>query len=218
MAKAREATAMVDLKLRLREPLRLGIERAAAAKGVSMNAEMNERLGASFERGRALDEALTFSYGEDAAGLLRLLGEVIRSAPGACGLSSHSDWLNDPSALAMAARGVMRVLQRLQPAGEVKVTPHGAEHRADALLWDLGDDGSVHPGPSAERAADMRQRLGRTLDARLVEMRRRDLAALQAGPARELPQADPEIAASWDRVLEDVQTRKPRKSGKGSSR
>src|SRR5437868_8538918 len=113
----------------------------------------------AYERGRALDEALKFAYGEDGAGLLRLLGEVIRAAPGACGLSSYSNWLDDPSAYAMAARGVIRVLKRLEPAGEIKVGRRSPEQRADALLWDLGDDGSVHPSPSAQRAAEMRQRL-----------------------------------------------------------
>jgi hypothetical protein len=203
----RDAKAMADIKIRIREPLRAEIERAAKRRGISMNAEMNERLSASYERGRVLDEALNFAYGEDGAGLLRLLGEVIRDAPGACGLSSHSNWLDDPSAYAMAAQGAIRVLQRLQPAGEIKEGQHSPEHRADALLYDLGDDGSIHAGPPAERAAEMRQRLGRTLDARLVEMRRKDRAALQAGPPRELPQADPAIAESWNRALEKANRR-----------
>src|SRR5207249_2834440 len=142
-----------------------------------------------------------FAYGEDGAGLLRLLGEVIRTAPGACGLSSYSNWLDDPSAYTMAARGIIQVLKRLELPGEIKIGRPSPEQRADALLWALGDDGSVHPSPSAERAAEMRQQLGRTLDARLVEMRRKDRAALEAGPPRELPQPDPKIAASWDRAI-----------------
>jgi hypothetical protein len=202
----RAAKAMVDIKIRMREPLRAEIERAAKRRGISMNAEMNERLSASYERGRVLDEALNFAYGEDGAGLLRLLGEVVRAAPGACGLYSYGNWLDDPSAYAMAAQGAIRVLQRLQPAGEIKDGQHSPEHRADALLYDLGDDGSIHAGPSAERAAEMRQRLGRTLDARLVEMRRKDRAALQAGPARELPRAEPAMVESWAGHLERAKT------------
>ena len=46
---ARKETATVDLKLRLKEPLRAQIEAAASARGVSLNAEMVSRLYRSFE-------------------------------------------------------------------------------------------------------------------------------------------------------------------------
>lgn len=44
MADERDRTATVDIKLRIKEPLRAEIEAAAKADGVSMNAEMVRRL------------------------------------------------------------------------------------------------------------------------------------------------------------------------------
>ena len=45
---ARRPTAIVGLKVRLREPLRKKLEMAAKKKGVSLNAEMIARLEESF--------------------------------------------------------------------------------------------------------------------------------------------------------------------------
>ena len=50
MGRARKNTANVDIKIRMKEPLRADIERAAKRRGVSMNAEMNDRLASSFDR------------------------------------------------------------------------------------------------------------------------------------------------------------------------
>lgn len=44
----RRQTAKADLKIRLKEPMRARIERAASKRGVSMNAEMVDRLERSF--------------------------------------------------------------------------------------------------------------------------------------------------------------------------
>lgn len=49
MAK-REQSATVDLKVRMKEPLRADLERAARRRGVSMNAEAVARLEQSFLR------------------------------------------------------------------------------------------------------------------------------------------------------------------------
>jgi hypothetical protein len=66
--KARKTSARADIKIRLPEPLRADIERAARERGGSMNAEMVERLSRSFE----MDAA----YGPRTAALLRLLGQI----------------------------------------------------------------------------------------------------------------------------------------------
>ena len=54
----RKPTAFVSYKLRIKEALRREIERAAKARGVSLNYEMSSRLERSFERDaqRRLDE------------------------------------------------------------------------------------------------------------------------------------------------------------------
>lgn len=48
MMAARKQTAIVGLKVRLREPLRKKLEVAAKQKGVSLNAELVARLEESF--------------------------------------------------------------------------------------------------------------------------------------------------------------------------
>ncbi len=46
----RPKSATVQLKVRLKEPLRARIEVAAKGNGVSMNAEIGDRLRGSFDR------------------------------------------------------------------------------------------------------------------------------------------------------------------------
>jgi len=73
-----------DIKIRLTEGLRSRIERTAKQRGVSMNAEMIERLENSFVKQGLLKEVLTLAYGPqwaaflsdaDAAGVLRFREE-----------------------------------------------------------------------------------------------------------------------------------------------
>ena len=56
-----------DIKIRLTEPLRLQIEKAAKGHGVSMNAEMIERLTRSFHRDEAEDAIRTLMREADEA-------------------------------------------------------------------------------------------------------------------------------------------------------
>lgn len=50
----RKKTAIVNMKLRMREPLRRAIEMAAKSRGISMNAETVSRLEQSFRDDRVL--------------------------------------------------------------------------------------------------------------------------------------------------------------------
>ena len=79
MAKARDMSAMVDIKIRMREPLRAEIEQSASSRGVSMNTEMVDRLAASFNRQRT-GEALDFSHGGRLAGSVQIIAKVIEFA------------------------------------------------------------------------------------------------------------------------------------------
>ena len=58
-APKRKQTAVVQLKVRMREPLRAKLESAAAKKGTSINSEVVDRLERSFERQDLLAEFLT---------------------------------------------------------------------------------------------------------------------------------------------------------------
>src|SRR5260370_17665223 len=48
----RDDAATVQLKIRIKEPLRAAIEEDAEARGVTMNAAINDRLEQSFRAGR----------------------------------------------------------------------------------------------------------------------------------------------------------------------
>ena len=64
MARAKSAT--VDLKVRMKEPLRAQIEKAARKAGVSMNADIVGRLERSFIEEENLHWALSRIVGEEA--------------------------------------------------------------------------------------------------------------------------------------------------------
>lgn len=69
MAK-RKVSDTVDLKVRMKEPLRQRLEKAALRRGISMNAEAVERLEQSFKSEDSIPAALAFKYGDKLAGLV----------------------------------------------------------------------------------------------------------------------------------------------------
>jgi hypothetical protein len=80
----RDKTAVVQTGLRIREELRGHLDKAARARGVSLNTEIADRLERSMEHLGLLQEVLTLAYGEqwasffvDAhkAGILRVRGQ-----------------------------------------------------------------------------------------------------------------------------------------------
>jgi hypothetical protein len=74
----RDETAYVQLKFRVKERLRAGLERAARGHGVSLNAEIVARLEKSFEPGFALDTSQVRRMINDALKALNALqGEVV---------------------------------------------------------------------------------------------------------------------------------------------
>src|SRR5436305_1158648 len=121
MAKAREASATVDIKIRMKEPLRADIERAATGKGISMNAEMVERLSRSFEHERMLDQALEWAYGRKLFALLSLLGRVaVDTGPIAAfqKTKEHSEainWLSNAYAFDQVTKAITFALGAFRP-------------------------------------------------------------------------------------------------------
>ena len=118
----------------------------------------------------------------------------------------------NPAAYEAIGRGFVRVLQRVirSPADGHVVHDRSPEGRVDALLYDLGDDGSDHPGPLSARqrwAAERRRRFGTALGSRLIEMRRTVREAAETMPPREPPQADPEHLAMWDAAFAQAHAR-----------
>jgi hypothetical protein len=78
----REKTAIVDLKVRMKEALRERIEIAARERGVSLNAEAVRRLEGTFRNDDLLPQLLDLAYGRETAGLLLLLGAVAKHLTG----------------------------------------------------------------------------------------------------------------------------------------
>jgi len=98
---ARKTTELVPLMLRLREGLRKQLEKAAKARDVSMNQEINDRLERSFEREKreARDTAIvdTLSRGK-AHNRFLILGIVSE-------VTENPEWYATPEGVeAMAAR------------------------------------------------------------------------------------------------------------------
>ena len=70
----RKKTDIVQLKVRLREPLRVQIEKAARRTGISMNAEIVGRLERSFVEETNFESALSQMAGEEALFRAMLMG------------------------------------------------------------------------------------------------------------------------------------------------
>jgi hypothetical protein len=93
MASSREAAATVDIKIRMKEPLRAKIEEAAKNHGVSMNAEMVSRLNNSFTEEQTLG-------GPSLLSLFLAAADIARSQSYAAGLNQEdflkAKWVENP--------------------------------------------------------------------------------------------------------------------------
>jgi hypothetical protein len=106
----RPDTAYATLKLRIKEPLRAEIERAASVLGVSMNAEMQRRLEQSFGGERDfLDDLLADPSLRTQASLMLLNFERAgRAMAEAKGLSTEPRvWMRDSDCYRAACAGAM---------------------------------------------------------------------------------------------------------------
>ena len=102
MRRAKSAT--VDLKARMKEPLRAKLEVAAKTRGVSLNFEMVSRLESSFAKESAQDDALG---GAETHAVLRMFGAAAHLIDIRTGKSWLSDW---ETALAVKAAWKMLAL------------------------------------------------------------------------------------------------------------
>lgn len=91
---ARKKSATVDLKVRMKEPLRAKLEVAAKRAGVSLNAEAVKRMDRSFERDETFAEAAQalFGFRGEAIMAMRSLGRAIAIIEKQTGLSWREDW------------------------------------------------------------------------------------------------------------------------------
>ena len=143
----RNDTAIVQLKVRMREPLRAQLEQAAKGTGHSMNAEILERLDRSFERQDLAVEVLTATYGRQLTGLLTALGRTMKDTGAHAGFiltrtpEGASNWLGNPYAFDQAAKAVETIIEAFRPSGEI-VAPGEVDFDNDelnAVFADLGE-------------------------------------------------------------------------------
>ncbi len=155
----RKKSATVQLKVRIKEELRARLEKAAKARDVSMNAEIGERLGKSFEYENRLGGPLV-------ADLVELIGAAMRST-GEYGAffathQIHKDgkWLANPYAFDQATRAAMTVFNAHRPPGKITV-PSPTVHDV------VGGD----PKESAERFHYLLTELGPLIAEREIKSR-----------------------------------------------
>lgn len=173
MAK-RDQTALVQLKVRMREPLRARMEQDAKRRGVSINAEIVDRLERSLDRADLLPEVMSLNYGEELAGVLMFLGTVMiwadafhrvdNSQPR--GPSHKWMWAPDADAYDQSVRGAVAVLEAMRPDEPVIAHSNAGEEMANTIIKAVrgdpdGESGFAHDaptirallGPIAERMA-----------------------------------------------------------------
>ncbi len=102
---ARKKSATIDLKVRMKEPLRAQIEKAAKQAGISMNAEIVGRLIG--------DDRYSVFFERDRGELVRLFAAAARTAE-LLGASKKS-FRDDPDAYAIFECTVHEILERLRP-------------------------------------------------------------------------------------------------------
>jgi hypothetical protein len=177
---------------------------AAEVGGRNLSEEMERRFDASFRDEDILGQAMTLAYGQPNAALLCLLGETLRT------LAPRGEWLNDPASRDAVARGFLRLLRRLAAPEDGHVFRDGSsEAKVDRVLFDVGNDGSGHPGPLGYAhvwAAEVRRRLG-SLGPLLVEMRRTVREVQETMPPTERPAPDPAKVDSWTKAFDRAAAR-----------
>ena len=110
----RDKTAVVQLKTRMREPLRARLEVGAKQRGVSLNTEIVDRLEQSFAKEDAFD-------GPEMLNMARLMATAfIRGGQNLAHARSHpkwspGQWMNDPECFRAAAHAVAKALAAAQP-------------------------------------------------------------------------------------------------------
>ena len=123
----RSKAATVELKLRLKEPLRAAINRAAHENGMSMNTDMVRRLERSIHRDDGLGGPRVATIVEAMASAMRSAGE--HGAFAATGKPhKHGSWFEHPYAFDQAMKAATAVLEFFRPPGEVIIpTPNIVE-------------------------------------------------------------------------------------------
>jgi hypothetical protein len=140
--RTRDDAATVQLKIRMKEPLRAAIEKDAEARGVTMNAGINDRLEQSFRedaRWRDLREALALALGADVAALTLAIGLAVRDVERWASLRPKPGVLSNAFLFDQAVAAISTVIDTVRPDGDPTALPGGdfvpPEGQAVAEQW-----------------------------------------------------------------------------------
>ena len=163
----RNTTAIVQLKVRMREPLRAQLEQAAKGTGHSMNAEMVERFEHSFD----LEDRLG---GPGMVDLMETIAIVMKSTGEHAGffetgeVTNQGRWMRLPYAFDQAMAAAVAILEHHRPPGEI-VEPKPRKF----VVVGVGNT-EVDPKESIERAQAMLANLGQLIAAGELKKREED--------------------------------------------
>jgi hypothetical protein len=154
----RDDAATVQLKIRIKEPLRAAIEGDAEARGMTMNAAVNDRLEQSFREGARsrsakgdLREALALALGADVAAVTLAVGLAMRDVIKWSRLPPETHLLSNAFIFAQAVAAISTVIESVKPDGDAAALPGGGDY--------------VPPG--AEATEEQWRTLGRNVGAQV---------------------------------------------------
>jgi plasmid stability protein len=114
-----------NLTLRIRDDLKETLEQLATRSGRSLSAETEVRLGQALTSEGLADPSLSLAFGRQAAGLLLLLGRIMREVGANAGFSSTrtlegaTSWMANPYAFDQVAKGMWAAIESVRPEGEI---------------------------------------------------------------------------------------------------
>src|SRR5262249_39346160 len=127
--RTRDDAATAQLKIRIKEPLRAAVEKDAEARGLTMNAAINDRLEQSFQedaRWRDLREALALALGADVAALTLAIGLAVRDVERWASQGPKLDVLSNAFLFDQAAAAISTVIDSVRPDGDTAAL-HGSD-------------------------------------------------------------------------------------------
>jgi hypothetical protein len=134
----REKYAVVELKVRVKEPLRDRIEAAARDRGVSMNAEVISRLEKSFALENDVADAFggkqLFSFMQSISAAMRQAGEIATKSTDFDHIVTCPPWLTEPHAFDHAAKAGRMVIEAFRPPADASPSPAFPARSAEASL------------------------------------------------------------------------------------
>jgi hypothetical protein len=122
MKQQRQKTDLVQISIRTKEPLRAALESAARERGVSMNAEIVERLTRTFEDEIKLEAEFDR---RQLYAILRIMAVAMDHAGHSAAIVSHTvsqndgmTWFDEPFAYDQAVQAATHILEAFRPSGK----------------------------------------------------------------------------------------------------